>query len=161
MDNKRDRLKIIVAMLEIPNIEIVEKTAYTPTSVSSFLKKGGSEPSNKFILAFCNAFPKANKDYIINGEGLPLIGVDLSNYGFKQSNEEVTLLKKEMEFMAQAINELKSQLIFYKQLISTAYKINPELEGKLLSLLSLHGQNGDLTIPVLTIGDYTRDLAAA
>jgi hypothetical protein len=161
MEGIKKRLRLVVTILELTNAEIVKKADYSPNSVSDFLKKDGKEPSAKFIRSFCNVFKEANYDFIMTGNGNPTIGMDLSSYGFKQANEEVTLLKKEMEFMAQAINELKGQLIFYKQLISTAYKINPELEGKLLSLLSLHGQSGELTIPVLTIGDYTRDLAAA
>jgi hypothetical protein len=155
----RERLNLALSLLRVNQGELARKIDYKQPAVSRILKAG--EPTDKFINKVLSQYPKISSEYILFGKGQPLVDTDLSAFGFSKPNEEVTLLRKEMEFMAEAIKELKGQLDFYKQLISQAYKLNPELQGKLLSSLSLHGQNGDLQIPFLTIGDYTRDLAAA
>jgi hypothetical protein len=99
-NDKQKRLKLVVTLLGLTNLEIAQKTSYTPTRTSEILNKPGVEVANKFIMAFCAAFPKANKNYIIDAQGLPLIGEDLSAYGFNQPNIEVNSLKEKLNLLA-------------------------------------------------------------
>jgi transcriptional regulator with XRE-family HTH domain len=139
----QERLNFVILLLKLTRIEIAEKTGYTKEQISRVT--GNQEPTNKFILAFCKAFPKANKDYILNSEGEPLIGVDLAIYGFKNESAD----KQEIGFLRQQVNEMKAQITFLQSMLEKAMSIHPDLVGKLANPIAKHGKKD--TTPSLNL----------
>jgi hypothetical protein len=148
----RERLKIAVTMLEIPQGEISNKTGYTQANISRILREG--EPTLKFINIFCIAFPKVNRVWILENEGSPLIGEDVSRFGFIHTADTV-----KVSFMEQQIANLTAQVTFLQGILEKAMSIYPDLAGKLHSSLTLHGQITEKNNLYLPLRDLTRDIA--
>lgn len=134
MEGKRERILIVMAMLKVSQADVSKATGYTNAQVSKTMNV--QEPTGKFVLAFCKAFPKANKEYILNNTGEPLIGVDLSIYGFKNESAD----KQEIGFLRQQVNEMKLQITFLQSMLEKAMNIHPDLVGKLANPIAKHGK---------------------
>ena len=150
----RERLKIAVTMLEIPQGEISNKTGYTQANISRILREG--EPTLKFINIFCMAFPKVNRVWILENEGSPLIGEDVTKFGFIHTADTV-----KVSFMEQQITNLTAQVAFLQSMLEKAMSIYPDLAGKLHSALTIHGDNTPNKNVYLPLRDLTRDIALA
>jgi hypothetical protein len=134
MEGKRERILIVMAMLKVSQADVAKATGYTNAQVSKTMNV--QEPTGKFVLAFCKAFPKANKEYILNNTGEPLIGVDLSIYGFKNESAD----KQEIGFLRQQLSEMKAQITFLQSMLEKAMSIHPDLVGKLNLSVAKHGK---------------------
>jgi len=148
----RERLKIAVTMLEINQNDIIKATGYTQSAVSKIFREG--EPTLKFINIFCMAFPKVNRVWILENEGSPLIGEDVSRFGFIHTADTV-----KVTFMEQQIATLTAQVTFLQNMLEKAMSIYPDLAGKLDSTLTLHGQNTQNNNVYLPLRDFTKDSA--
>lgn len=152
----RERLKLAVTMLEIPHGEVAKKTGYTPSVVSKILKEG--EPTLKFINIFCMAFPKVNRQWILENEGSPLIGEDVTKFGFLHTADtvKVSFMEKQIEALTAQVNEYKNDIIFFKAALEKAMNIHPDLAGKLNLSVAKHGKKD--TTPSLNLFFTTRGL---
>jgi hypothetical protein len=140
-------------MLEIPHGEIAKKTGYTPSVVSKILKEG--EPTLKFVNIFCLAFPKVNRVWVLENEGSPLIGEDVTKFGFIHTADTV-----KVSFMEAQIASLTNQVNFLQEMLTKAMSIYPDLAGKLNYPLAQHGKAKQLSFN-LPQGDFTRGYAHA
>lgn len=139
-DGTRERLKIAVTMLEIPQSEISKVTGYAQANVSNILKKG--EPTLKFVNIFCMAYPKVNRQWILENEGSPLIGEDVTKYGFLHTADtvKVSFMEKQIEALTAQVNEYRNDIIFFKAALEKAMSIHPDLVGKLNIPIAKHGK---------------------
>ncbi|MFA9214459.1 MAG: hypothetical protein ACEQSR_11535 [Candidatus Methylacidiphilales bacterium] len=136
----RERLKLAVTMLEIPHGEVAKKTGYTPSVVSKILKEG--EPTLKFVNIFCMAFPKVNRQWILENEGSPLIGEDVTKFGFLHTADtvKVSFMEKQIESLTALVNDMKAQNTFLQSMLEKAMSIHPDLVGKLANPIAKHGK---------------------
>jgi predicted transcriptional regulator len=151
-EGTRERLKIAVTMLDLQQSEIAKLTGYAQANISNILNKG--EPTLKFINIFCMAFPKVNRVWILENEGIPLIGEDVSRFGFIHTADTV-----KVSFMEQQIANLTAQVTFLQGILEKAMSIYPDLAGKLHSSLTLHGQITEKNNLYLPLRDLTRVIA--
>lgn len=128
----RERLKMAVTMLELQQSDISKATGYAQANISNILKKG--EPTLKFINIFCMAYPKVNRTWILENEGSPLLGEDVSIFGFLHTVDTVKTI-----FMERQIEELTIEVRFLRSMLAKAFNLHPDLEGKLLKPLAKHG----------------------
>lgn len=135
----RERLKLAVTMLEIPQAEISKATGYAQSNVSKLLKEG--EPTLKFINIFCMAFPKVNRQWILENEGSPLIGEDVTKFGFLHTADtvKVSFMEKQIEALTALVNDMKAQNTFLQSMLEKAMSIHPDLVGKLANPIAKHG----------------------
>ncbi|MES2379882.1 MAG: hypothetical protein V4538_02500 [Bacteroidota bacterium] len=145
MDAKQKRLNLVILMLNLSRNEIAEKTNYTASQISRITT--GQEPTNKFINVFCLAFPKANKKYILDNDGEPLIGVDCSDIGFKSIGKE----KQEISFLKQQIAKMDTQITYLQNMLEKALSLQPDLAGKLNYPIAKYGkQDSNYTLNLFT-----------
>jgi hypothetical protein len=142
----RERLKLAVTMLEISQSEIIKSTGYTQSAVSKIFREG--EPTLKFINIFCMAFPKVNRQWILENEGSPLIGEDVTKFGFLHTADtvKVSFMEKQIEALTAQVNEYRNDIIFFKAALEKAMSIHPDLVGKLNLSVAKHGKKEQKSI---------------
>jgi oligoribonuclease NrnB/cAMP/cGMP phosphodiesterase (DHH superfamily) len=134
----KNRLRAVVSLENLSNLEIADKTGYTPNMVSKSLNPKYDVLTPKFLNKFFDGFPDVKKKYrswVVDGVGLAPIENTTTDNLFS-SNPQNEILLKENQALKETINEFRSEVRWLRSMLERAFQLHPELEKQLLSPLA-------------------------
>ncbi|MFD0763012.1 helix-turn-helix domain-containing protein [Lutibacter aestuarii] len=137
MDNQGVRLKRLLKLKGITNKELAEKMKLSRNYIS-ILIKNPEKINNKFIYSIKKVIPDLNENWLINGEGKPLISNNFEEEGliYKKNKQNIathqnTLLAKVNRYIKKLEAIEEPDLIDLQQLdeaLDLKKKIQKELD---------------------------------